>query len=172
MKTLIVYYSKKGENWFNGEKKILEKGNTELVAQYLKDICNGDMFQIVMKNPYPMDYDECCKKAYDDVNNNVRPILENDIDISKYENIFICYPIYWSTCPMAILSFIKDKDFTSKNVYLISTHEGSGLGSSKYNIEKGNITLKIKNSLPIPGTLASKSYNRLKNFVDENLIID
>ena len=44
--TLIVYYSRKGENYCNGEIKNLEKGNTEIVAEMIRDITGGDIFQV------------------------------------------------------------------------------------------------------------------------------
>ena len=33
-KNLILYYSRKGENYFNGCIKSIEKGNTEIVAEW------------------------------------------------------------------------------------------------------------------------------------------
>ena len=32
MKTLVIYYSRKGENYVNGEIKSIAKGNTEIIA--------------------------------------------------------------------------------------------------------------------------------------------
>ncbi len=41
-KNLIIYYSRKGQNYWNGSIKNLDKGNTEIVAEI---IMNGSMTQ-------------------------------------------------------------------------------------------------------------------------------
>ena len=45
-KTLIVYYSRKGKNYWNGSIKNLEKGNTEIVAEMIADMTGGDLFEV------------------------------------------------------------------------------------------------------------------------------
>ena len=35
-KNLIIYYSRKGENYVNGRIKSLAKGNTELCVEYIQ----------------------------------------------------------------------------------------------------------------------------------------
>ena len=35
-KNLILYYSRKGENYWNSGFKDLKKGNTEIVAEYIQ----------------------------------------------------------------------------------------------------------------------------------------
>lgn len=169
MKTAIVYYSKKGENWFDGKKQFLEKGNCEVISEYLQKLTQGDRFEIQMVHPYSESYDDCCKQAHQDLEANNHPEIQPlSQSLDDYERIYLVYPIYWSTCPMAVLSFLDKYDCNKKEVFLISTHEGSGLGYSVYSIEKEG-KFKAKNCLPIPGTLASRSYNRLKRFVlDEN----
>ena len=54
--TLIVYYSRKGENYWNGNIKNLSKGNTEIVAEMIADITGGDLFQVETVKAYPDDY--------------------------------------------------------------------------------------------------------------------
>ncbi len=34
-KNLVIYYSRKGENYVNGSIKKIAKGNTEVVAEYI-----------------------------------------------------------------------------------------------------------------------------------------
>ena len=38
---LIVYYSRKGENYWNGSLKSLDKGNTERVAEFVQKAVGG-----------------------------------------------------------------------------------------------------------------------------------
>ncbi len=42
-KTMIVYYSRTGENYWNGSIKNLEKGNTETIAEMIAEM-TGEIF--------------------------------------------------------------------------------------------------------------------------------
>ncbi len=168
MKTLIAYYSKSGENWVNGEKGYLETGNSKMIAEHLKEKLNADIFEIKMRFPYPDDYDQCCRKTYEDQKNGIRPELKEDIDITLYDNVIFCFPIYWDSCPMPVLSFLKNKDFTNRKVYLITTHEGSGLGDSKHRMETENNTLHVSFALPIVGSLVKKSMDQVDEFIGKS----
>ena len=55
-KTLIVYYSRKGENYVNGSVWNLAKGNTQVVAEMIADMTGGDLFEIDTVKPYAADY--------------------------------------------------------------------------------------------------------------------
>ena len=167
MKTLILYYSKAGENWFDGEKKFLEKGNTQICAEFIKECTGGDMLPLIMKHPYSDDYDQCCEEARIAQQKNDKPELVNlPESIDEYDTIYLCYPIYWSMAPMAVLSFLEKYDFANKKIYPLSTHEGSGLGASVSTIRFKAKGAEVLDPLPIPGTLASKSHNRIKNWVE------
>ena len=45
-KNLIIYYSRKGENYVNGSIMNLKKGNTEICAEYIQKAVRGDLFEI------------------------------------------------------------------------------------------------------------------------------
>jgi flavodoxin len=48
---LIVYYSRKGQNYFGGSIKNLSKGNTETVAEFIQDAVGGDLFEVDTVKP-------------------------------------------------------------------------------------------------------------------------
>lgn len=51
-KTLIIYYSRKGENYWNGSIKTIAKGNTERVAEFIQDTVGGDLFEVETVREY------------------------------------------------------------------------------------------------------------------------
>ena len=57
MKNLIVYYSRKGENYWAGGVRNLEKGNTERVAECGQEAVGGDLFEIETVNEHAPDND-------------------------------------------------------------------------------------------------------------------
>ena len=62
-KPLIVYYSRKGENYWDGQIRSLPKGNTEVVAEMIADITGGDLFEIDTVQPYAAGYRDCVQQA-------------------------------------------------------------------------------------------------------------
>ena len=169
MKTLIVYYSKSGENWFDGKKQYLEKGNNEILAQYVKELTNGDLFRLEMVHPYSNNYDTCCDQTLIDQKNNARPpLLHLPRSIEEYSIIYLIYPIYWSNAPMPVFTFLNSYDFSNKIIYPLCSHEGSSFGSSLSFIRKEVPSATVIDPLPIPGSLVYHAYNRVKNWIENH----
>ena len=63
MANLIAYYSRKGENYWAGSVKNLEKGNTERVAEFVQQAVGGDLFEIETVKDYAADYYQCIDEA-------------------------------------------------------------------------------------------------------------
>ena len=126
-KSLIIYFSRADENYFGGEMRYVEKGNTEVIAEYIKDITGADMFKVEPLNPYPTNYMECIEEAKIRTREHKAPIKENVPDISSYEVIYVGSPIYWGKMPEELFTALKELDFNGKIVRPFVTHEGSGL---------------------------------------------
>ena len=130
-KALIIYYSREGENYVNGSIKSIEKGNTEIVVEYIKELIDADLFKVETVKEYDKSYMTCIEEAKKELHENARPELKHYLeDISKYENVIVAGPCWWGTYPMAIFTQLDRLDFTDKNVYPIMTHEGSGLSGA------------------------------------------
>ena len=63
MKSLIVYFSRAGENYVNGAMKELEVGNTQVAAGFLQEATGADLFHLEMKEPYSAGYRACVEEA-------------------------------------------------------------------------------------------------------------
>jgi hypothetical protein len=61
-KTLIVYFSRAGENWQVGT---VSKGNTAVMVDYMLEVTGADVFEIVPETAYPQGYDETLTVATD-----------------------------------------------------------------------------------------------------------
>jgi flavodoxin len=155
---LIIYYSRKGENYVNGEIQNLSKGNTEIVAEFIQDAVGGDLFEVDTVERYADDYYACIDEAKKELNDNARPALQEYLDsIDKYDNIFVCGPCWWGTFPMAIFSQLERLDFTGKKVMAVMTHEGSGLGSCEQDLKKICTGASFGKGLAVHGADAAKS---------------
>ena len=130
-KSLIIYFSRADENYNVG---YIEKGNTEILAEFIRDYTNADIFKVEPEVPYSKDYYTCIEEAKKRVGN--APIKEKIGDITPYEIIYIMTPIYWGTYAPELETALKEIDFTGKTIRIVTTHEGSGLANVPTDIKK------------------------------------
>ncbi|MDO5859803.1 flavodoxin [Methanobrevibacter sp.] len=168
MSDLVIYFSRSGENYFGGVLKNIEKGNTEVIAEYIQEFTGADLFKVEPAIEYPLDYMECIDVAKKEQQNDARPEIKETLeDISAYDTIYIGFPNWWGTLPMPMFTQLESLDFTGKVVKAFVTHEGSGFGSSKKDIAKLCLGAEIKNGLSIPGADVYDVKDTVKAWVDE-----
>ena len=117
-KTLIAYYSRRGENYVNGSIRNLELGNTEVVAQKIKALLpDADVFQIDTTYEYSKSYMTCIEEAKQELRDQARPEVKNPLEsIDEYDTIILGYPNWWGTMPMVCYTFLESYDFTGKTI--------------------------------------------------------
>ncbi|WP_296807510.1 flavodoxin [uncultured Methanobrevibacter sp.] len=167
-KSLVIYFSRAGENYFGGELKNIEKGNTEVIAEYIQNETSADLFKVEPAVEYPADYMKCIDVAQKEQNDDARPeIKETLTDISEYDTIFIGFPNWWGTLPMPMWTQLEQLDFTGKTVKPFVTHEGSGFGSSQNDLKKLCEGAEIKKGLSIPGANVYDAEDNVAHWVAE-----
>lgn len=106
MAKLVAFYSRADENYFGGAMRYIEVGNTQKIAEMIAEITGADLFRIEQKVPYAADYNTCIEQAKRDLQGNVRPQLLHCLEsIEQYDEIYIGFPNYWGTMPMAVFPF-------------------------------------------------------------------
>ena len=160
-KSLIIYFSRADENYSVG---YIEKGNTEVVAEYLQEITHADMFKVEPLVPYASDYRTCIEEAKMRIGN--APIREYLNDISNYEVIYIMSPIYWGTYAPEMETLLKTLDFNGKIIRVITTHEGSGLGNVVSDVKRicrgANV---LDDAIAILGSQAKNSKSIIESWI-------
>jgi flavodoxin len=165
-KCLIAYYSRKGNNYVGGNIVNLPIGNTEVIAKKIKGFIGGDLFEINTVKPYPLDYNETIDVARDELRKNARPELTDKVKkMADYDVIYIGYPNWWGTFPMAVCTFLESYDFTGKTIVPFCTHEGSGIGGSERDIKKLCPNAKVLPGLAIRGGSVAGADNLVKNWL-------
>ncbi|MGN0573286.1 MAG: flavodoxin [Acutalibacteraceae bacterium] len=169
-KELIAFYSRADENYVNGLIKTLQVGNTEIAAGIIKELTGADLFKIEQTEPYSRSYNECIAQAQADQRQNARPKLKNlPESIDEYDVIYLGYPNYWSTMPMAVFTFLEHFDFSGKTINPFCTHEGSGLGSSVSDIKKLCPDAKVEKGIAIHGGRVKQAKNDIAKWISEDL---
>ena len=167
---LIAYYSRKGQNYWNGSIKNLTKGNTEIVAEMIQKTVGGDLFEIETVKEYPADYTECTEVAKEELRAKARPELKKMPEsIDAYDVIFLGYPCWWGTMPMAVYTFLEHFDFTGKKIVPFCTHEGSRMGGSVNQIKKTAPGAVVLEGLPIHGAEAAQSEGEVAAWAEKSL---
>lgn len=170
-KTLVIYYSRKGQNYWNGSIRDLPKGNTEIVAEMIRKAVGADVFEVETVKDYAKDYTACTEEAMAEAKAQARPELKRYLgDISGYDNIVVAGPCWWGTYPMAIFSQLEKLDFAGKTVFPVMTHEGSGLAGSAQALKKFCQGAAVGEGLAIHGAEAAGSENKVAAWAKRNLI--
>ncbi len=159
-KSLVIYFSRADENYAVG---YVDKGNTEYIAEYVRDIIGAQIFKVEPLVPYSKEYNKCIEEAKLRVGN---ALIKNKIDdISQYEVIYIMTPVYWGSYAPEIETAIKDLDFTGKTIRIVTTHEGSGLANVVDDIRKICKGAVINDFIAIKGSECINAKSTIENWL-------
>lgn len=165
MAAIILYFSRKGKNYVNGSIKDLPVGNTEIAAGMIQKLTGADLFKIDPVTPYSDDYSECIEQAKCDLQREARPELKSyPENLNKYDTIYLGYPNYWGTMPVAVFSLLEKYDFSGKTIKPFCTHEGSGMGRSEADIKKICRGAVVDKGLAIHGANVKNAENTIKEW--------
>ena len=168
MSSLVIYFSRTGENYFGGKLKNIEKGNTEVIAEYIQELDGADLFKVEPAVEYPESYIECTEMAKKELDKNARPEIKEALeDISGYDTIYIGFPNWWGTMPMVMFTQLERLDFTGKTVKPFVTHEGSGFGSSQKDLNKLCLGAQIKKGLSVTGAKVYEARDAVEVWISE-----
>ena len=124
-KELVVYFS--------------VYGTAKAVAEEIARQTGADIEEIEPAVPYDWNrdhYDALARLAKREHDEDRRPAIRNTIDISRYERIYIGYPMWWYTFPMILYTFFDQYDLAGKTILPFNTHMGSGDGGTYDTIRK------------------------------------
>lgn len=122
-KTLVAYYS--------------ASGTTERIAEYLAEEMNADVFVITPVNEYTstdLNWTDSNSRIVQEHEHpdtrHVELVQTTPEHFADYDNVFIGYPIWWQEAAWVVDDFVKENDFTGKNVIPFCTSMSSPLGES------------------------------------------
>ncbi len=165
MAKLIAFYSRAAENYFGGTYRFIETGNTARVAHMLAELTGAGLFEIKQSVPYADDYATCIAQAQKDLRAQARPALTSMLPgLSGYEEIYLGYPIYWGTMPMAVYTFLEALDWTGKTIHPFCTHEGSGLATTERDVRQAAQGARVAKGLAIHGSRVEQARQSLMDW--------
>ncbi len=106
---------------------VLMPGNVGLLAKWIQEETGGDTFSIITEEAYSSDYDICLDRAIAEHDSGARPAITGHVDnMEDYDIVFLGFPNWWYSCPMAILTFIEEHDLSGKTIVPFCSH-GTGV---------------------------------------------
>ena len=140
MKKLVTYFS--------------ASGVTRKAAEELAKI--ADIYEIRPEKPYMSeDLDWRNKKSRSSLemqDDSSRPALfEKTPDITKYDTVYIGFPIWWGVAPRCVNTFIENSDLKGKEVVIFATSGGSGLDYAVNDLKRRYPELNIKSGRLVRG---------------------
>ena len=117
-KTLVAYYS--------------ASGTTERIADFIAEEMNADVFvnEYTSADLNWTDQNSRVVTEHNDPNRHTELVTVTPENFDNYDNVFIGYPIWWQEAAWVVDDFVKENDFTGKNVIPFCTSMSSSLGES------------------------------------------
>lgn len=123
-------------------------GDVAQLASWIGEETGGELFPIQVTEPYPSDWDDCLERANQEKGDGTHPALKAKVEnLQDYDTVYLGYPNWWYSCPMAIFSFLEENDLSGKQVYLFCSHGTGGLASSVKDISKAIPDAKISDNV-------------------------
>ena len=165
-KSLVAYFSRAGMNYANGGIVNLAVGNTEVAAKIIQELTGSDIFRIETVKVYPQGYQETTEAAQEELRGNARPEISGQVDnMPDYSVVYLGYPNWWGTMPMAVFTFLEAHDFRGKTIVPFCTHEGSGMGRSERDIKTVCAGADVLKGLAIQGGSVQQAHDRIAQWL-------
>lgn len=164
-RSIVIYFSRADQNYFGGAMRYIEKGNTEVIAEFIQEITGADIFKVEPLEPYSADYMTCIEEAKVRTRTHDAPIKEKVPDLSSYEVIYVGAPVYWGGMPEELFTALKGLDYTGKIVRPFVTHEGSGLSSIPNQLKQICTGATVTSGLAITGSLVNSARDKVESWI-------
>ena len=176
-KILIVYFSRRGNTDYPSDVDATASasivtdnkrfGTTEYVAKMIRDEVGGDIHLIETVTKYTADFDELKDVNHTEMAEGALPELKDiDLDLSKYDTVFVGYPVWATDVPRAVISFLSKYDLSNKKVIPFCTHDGYGAGKSYSTIAEASKAKDTAEGLAIEAKDVPSSKETVKAWLD------
>ena len=136
-KSIIIYFGRGVKNYLIGFLSKKEESSTEKVTCMLEELLkekgeNVDKCYISRVPDYSVNYMQCSQEYKEEKEGKMVPEIYSsmeNIDFSKYNKVYLCYPIYFGTIPFPMYKFLENFKISS-DIYPVILHEGSESGKS------------------------------------------
>lgn len=143
MKSIVVYFS--------------HSGNTALAAKELAKETGSSIVRILPEEPYSaadLDWENPQSRCTQEhLVTTMRPAIRPlGVDFSKYDTVYIGFPIWWHEEPAVIKTFIESTDLSGKQLYPFCTSYESPMSEADEALKKAYPVLNWHTGLRFPAS--------------------
>ena len=92
-------------------------GNTKLIAGTVRRVIGADLFEVQPAVPYPEDYEATVAQAEREKQAGYEPALKELVaQMGDYSTVYLAFPIWGSTAPTVVKSFLSKHDLSGKDL--------------------------------------------------------
>lgn len=164
---LLAYFSRAGENYWNGGRRTLTIGNTQSLAQLIQPQFGCDMYRIVEADPYPDSYDQTVDRNVAEERADARPEIAGALpDLTRYNTVLLGCPVWNVRAPMILSTFLESVDLTGKTIWPFVTYAVSGLGTVEEDYRAALPGSTIRTGLAIRGEAVDQAGPQVRTWLD------
>lgn len=159
-KNIVIYYS--------------QTGATHQVACELARMLDADTLRIDVEQPYDGTYQETIERCRMEMAGGEIPALKKElkVDLSRYDTVFLGYPIWFGTYAPPIAALIKEYDFAGKKIIPFCTFGSGGLGASIEHLKKALPQAEILPGYGVRNARIDKAHGEVERFLTVNGFLD
>ncbi|MEU8081624.1 flavodoxin [Catellatospora citrea] len=171
-KVLLVYFSRAGWNYFNGGRKFLQTGNTEVLAGMIGKLLDCDVHRIEAAEPYSDDYGDTVARNVREQNADARPAIANRLaSIDQYDTLLLASGIWNLRAPMIMSTFVDGYDFAGMTVHPVTTYAMSGLGTTERDYAASCAGATVAAGLAIEGEEVDSARPAVEAWLRQNSLL-
>ena len=158
-KILVTYYS--------------QTSNTKAVAEEIAKKLGADIEEIVAVNPYDGDFNATIERGLKELEQGILPEIKPiAADISKYDVVFIGFPVWFGTYAPPISTFLENVDLSGKKIVPFCTFGSGGLESSTADLAKAEPKAEILPGYGVRAARLEAMPKEVDNFLKANGFIE
>ena len=178
--SIVVYFSRVGNTDFPGDVDAASsasiqaddgaiKGNAQMIAEWIAEEAGCDTFEILVKDSYPVDYDETVEQARNEQSEGARPALKTEIgDMNGYDTVYLVFPNWWGDLPMPVYSFFDACDLSGKKINVFITHEGSSFSRTIDTIQELEPEAEVTEGIAVRGGSVAEEEQDIRQWVSDH----
>lgn len=148
----MAYFSRAGQNYWNGGRRVLQVGNTAVIAGMISDLADVDVYRIEAADPYPFGYEPTVQRNWREVQADARPVIARPLpSLRDYGTILLGSPVWAGQEPMIMRTFIDGTDLAGKVIHPFVSYAVSQMGSVSSDYTRLCPGAAISNGLAIRG---------------------
>ncbi len=152
---LVAYYS--------------QTGATHDVAMIFSSMLGADTLSIEVQEPYDGTYEQTVARGRQEMENGILPALNDlNIDLSKYDTIFLGYPVWYGTCALPVAALVAAEEFEGKVIVPFCTFGSGGTPQSVESIREALPKAVVKDGFGIRNARVGKAQSEIERFLIVN----